>query len=391
MQKLIRTLIDHSVPVEYSREDWKLTTSIEFAPYFRRQASLKSNLDTFMVELRNLAHLIPHPEHLDLFRWCLSLHRRVLRKDRAGAYRVLHSFFGKIGKSDARWMNIFQVTNPLEASAAPQDLIFQIFETIDQVAEGCFKPQMQVIYAFAVRDATGAWPANVAALDFGALVADFPQVHKGQVSILLNDPDLNISVNQWRNIAAHKSYQLVGPRTVQVTFGKGKIQTRNFGIQRLRSVSRWLLTIHRAVRLANTIIFVEHMKEIVALGMPIIERPMSAAVARVAHDLSTVGFQAVDWKERKQEGLLTLTDRLNRIPAEALVHASQQLVQLSVGILADVSTRTRITKVSISLNLPNGDLFGTATVAVSAADAFSLRKMNLREYMEQIQWRKNSP
>jgi len=387
MKKIIRSLNDHKTPIEFDREQWKEAAILYFSPYFRRTSQLRSNIDAFITELRNLARIIPHPEHLALLQWCLSLYRRVLRADRVGAYKVMHSLFGNIGTSDARWMNLFQTSNPLEVDAAPQDIVFRMFETMDGVAEGCFKPQLQLIYAFAIKDATGVWPDDVLTKDFGALVASFPPSHRNQIPILLSDPDLNININQWRNIAAHKSYRLVAPRTIEVSFGKGKIQTRRLGIHRLRGVSRWILNTHHAMRLANSIVFIEHIKEIVALGFPSVERSLSASVLQIAHDLLTVGFEVVDWKESKQVGMLVIRDRLEREPTEALIHASQQMVALSIGVLTDVSTRSRIARVCIQLQLPNGHVYGSGSVAVSAADAFSLRKISLRQYIDQIEWR----
>ncbi|WP_211607135.1 hypothetical protein [Paraburkholderia nemoris] len=358
-----------------------------FTPYFRRTSQLHTNIDAFMVELRNLARIMPYPEQLALLQWCLSLYRRVLRADRMNAYEVMHGLFGNLSTSDARWMNLFQTSNPLDDDAAPHDITFQIFETIDGVAEGCFRPQLQLIYAFAVKDATGIWPDQVLNKDFGSLVATFPSPHRDQVPILLGDADLKININQWRNIAAHKSYRLVAPKTIEISFGKQKIQTRRLGLHRLRRVSRWIQSTHHAVRLANTIILIEHIKEIAALGLPDIDRPLSASLLRISHDLSTVGFEVVDWKESKQIGTLVVRDRLARDPTQALIHASQQMVNLSIGVLTDVSMCSRITKVCVQLQLPNGHIYGSGIVAVSVADAFSCHKINLRQYSDQIEWR----
>lgn len=386
MKKVIQSLQDHRLPVDFSRSDWKEAVFTLFGPYFRRQVQLRANIDSFMIELRNLARFSEHPEHMALMEWCLALHRRVLRVDRAGAYKAMHQLFPNMAASDERWINIFQMTNRLGSGAAAQDLAFQLFGTIDGIAEGCFKPQLQIIYSFATRDTTGVWPQQVTSLDFGALVANFPASLRAQVPILLSDPDLNIPVNQWRNIAAHKSFKLAGPQTIQVTYGKGNIQTARFGLQRLRNVSRWLIKTHSAARLANTITFVEHMREIVSLGQPVTERPLSTTVLGIGHGLSTIGFEVVRWEVKRREGILVVRDRLSREPRGALIHASQQLVALSIGVLADVTTRSRITTVSLQLLLPSGNIFGAARVAVIDADAYSLRKISLGAYIARIEW-----
>lgn len=71
MQKLISSLRDHRVPIVYSRDDWKQAAIAEFSPYFRRHTQLRKNLDSFIIELRNLARIAQDPEYLNLL--CLSL------------------------------------------------------------------------------------------------------------------------------------------------------------------------------------------------------------------------------------------------------------------------------------------------------------------------------
>ncbi|WP_444847120.1 hypothetical protein [Duganella caerulea] len=386
MQKLIKSIRDHRVPIVYSREDWKQAAITEFTPYFRRHTQLKKNLDSFILELRNLARIAQDPEYVDLLRWSLSLYRQVLRIDRSGAYKSLLESFEGLGTSDAHWLHMFQTTSSLEVGAAPRDIAFQVFETICGIAEGCFKPQLQILYAFAIRDATGAWPDRVASLDFGALVGSFPQPHKARASLLLRDPDLKLSVNQWRNISAHKSYRLVRPKTIQVTFGKGNPQSRRLGLHRLRAVCRWIQKAHHALRLANTIIFIEHAPAILAQGYPKLERSLASSLMQIAHDLSTVGYEVSGWKESKKVGTLLIRDRHERPPTEALIHASQQLVALSIGVLFDVSKATHISRVAIQLQLPDESVFGKATVSVSNAEAFSRRKITLQKYMDEVDW-----
>jgi len=387
MEKTLNSVIENSNAASITREEWKQATQATFLPYFRRKTQLIKNLDSFMIELRNFARFINDPEHVELMEWCLALHRRVLRVDRSGAYREMNKLFSNTLKSDENWLNIFQITSPLGPNAAPRDKAFQLFQTIDGVGEGCFKPQLQIMYAFAYRESKGGWPKNVQTQDFGALVRGFPKTKKIPPSIFFRDPEVNIPVNQWRNISAHKSFRLVAPKTVLMTYGKGKNQKeQRIGLHRLSRVSSWLIKAHSAVRLANTITFVEHIREIVALNQPNTERSLSSSIVNITHGLSTVGFESVDWKVIKREGVLTVADKLDRDPREALIHSSQQLIELSVAVLQDVATSSRISKVSIQLQLPDGSLFAKARVSVNDADAFSLRKMNLNKYMDCVEW-----
>ena len=100
--------------------------------------------------------------------------------------------------------------------------------------------------------------------------------------------------------------------------------------------------------------------------------------------LSTVGFETRDWDIRDGMGVLTVQDRLKREPKTSLIQASQQLVPLAVGVLADVTTRTRIEHVGVRLLTQSGERFGTATVSVRDGDAFSRRKLSMSNYIKRI-------
>lgn len=287
-------------------------------------------------------------------------------------------------KSDDAWLSMFETSAPLEYDAPVQDRVFQIFQTINGVAEGCFKPQLQTLYAFAIKDYTGAWPSNIANLDFGAIVANFPAPLSCQIPQLLRDPDVGIGVNQWRNIAAHRSFTLVGPRTIEMSYGRGTTHTCRIGVHRLHATWHWLLKTHSAVRLANTITFVEHMPDLHRIGLPELPQRMSTTLMHVSHGLSSIGFETISWTAKLNEGVLTLRDRLGREPRGALIHASQQLVSLGVGLLSDVVTRDRVRSVAISLVEHDGTAIGVAKVSPSDADAFSKRRLTLKQYLDRV-------
>jgi hypothetical protein len=386
MKKLMKSLRDHQIPKKYSRSDWHDATWQMFRPFFRRPTRLKANLDAFHVELRNLGRVALHHEYIELMKWNLKIYRRVIRSDRVRAYQMLIESFDNMAKSDERWLNMFETSAPLARDAPMQDRVYQLFNTIDGVSEGCYKPQLQIAFAFAVRACGGGWPANVRALDFGRLVANYPLSLKPQARLLLEDPDIHIPVNQWRNIAAHRDFKVIGPRTIQVSYGTTTRQTRQFSIARLRRVWHWLLRAHAATRLTNTIIYIEHMRELYGAGLRASEHRLSATLLGICHDMATVGFECIEAFKTKRIFTLLVRDRQGRSPKEALIHASQMLDQLSVGLILDPTTQKSIEKATIGLVLADGSRFGTATVSVKIADAHSLGQITLDEYMNNIHW-----
>ena len=299
---------------------------------------------------------------------------------------MLIELFDNMSESDDRWLNMFETSAPLAKDAPVQDRVYQLFTTIDGVAEGCYKPQLQLAFAFAVRASTGDWPSNVREMDFGRLVANYPSSLKSKSLLLLEDPDIHITVNQWRNIAAHRDFKVIGPRTLQVSFGTMTRQTRQFSVARLRKVWHWLLRAHTVARLTNTIIYIEHMRDLYGAGLRANEHRMSATLLGICHSLATVGFECAEAFRSKEEFTLLVSDRQGRNPKDALIHASQMLDQLAVGLLSDPTTQRSIERATIGLVLPGGSRFGTATVPVKIADAHSLGQITLDEYMNNIRW-----
>lgn len=386
MRKLIKSIRDHQLPKTVTRAQWVAATVDAFAPFFRRKRELRQNIDSFQVELRNLARIVRYPEYVGLLSWCLRLQRRVLKRDRSGAYENMLTLFANLQASDDRWLNMFATAAPLEVGAAIQDRAYHLFTTIEGVAEGCYKPQLQILIAFAKRDSGMDWPVEVLRMDLGRLVSEYPSVLRDRAPLLLSDPELEIPVNQWRNIAAHRTFRLVSAQTIEVRYGKGNERSQRISIHQLRRAWYWLLRTHTAARLANTIIYIEHMKELHALGVPRVDMRLSAMVMHITHGLATVGFESVRWEQSGRQGVLVLIDRLNREPQHALIHASQVLDQLSLGVLYDPAMRTRIDKVGVALVSADGTRFGTALISVQIADRFSRREINMKDYVSHVEW-----
>jgi hypothetical protein len=387
MKKVIDSVRDHHLE-GFTHADWDAAVKGFLGPYFRRKRAIAENRDSLHIEFRNYCRFAALPEYVSLFKWYLSLQRRAIKIDPAGAFKMLAGHFPRTGDSDRAWLNLFAISRGLESGASPHDRKFAMFMTLEGLAEGCYKPQLEILYAFAQYAKTGSWPSDTMSLDFGALVARMPAFKRPETGLLTRDPFLSVSVNQWRNAGAHRSFRLVGPQTIEIAVGKLHKKTLRFGLRRLTQVVAWLMRVHSAVRLANVITYLEYIKELRAVGLPASTFPFGATIMRLVHGLGNAGFAVTEWRVFKRTGTLRVRNLdHSRSERDALVHASQVLDQISVAILHDPATAGVINKAAVELLGLDGQVWGSATVNVDVADAFTRGKISMNELVEQTEWR----
>ncbi len=383
MEKLLSALREYEISA--TREEWNATARREFEPYFSRKDQLEANLSMFHLELRNLARIREHPNYLELLSQTLDLHRRAISDDPVGSYKALARLARNMEASDDRWLNLFETHSPVAASAPVQDRVYSEFVGIESIAEGCFLPQLRILSTVAQREASGTWSDAAERMTFGKLVSSFPAALKPKFALAFDDIVVGIAVNQWRNIAAHKSFKVVGPQKVEVSYGT-QPHRKKIWLLELTQVLHWLVRAHAAVRLAQVIIYLEHVQEIMSNGYVARDVRLSSMLMQLAHDYRTVGFEVLSWATRGTTGVWTVKDLNGRPPRDALIHASQCLVEISVGILADAVTRDVLDSAEVALVQADGKMCGSASTPVVSADSYARGQISMREYMETIHW-----
>jgi hypothetical protein len=253
---------------------------------------------------------------------------------------------------------------------------------IDALAEGCLKPQIKYLFGFAYFLAHASYPARVR--DFGEYIADWPIGITVGLRGLMVDPIFGVSISQWRNIAAHRSYVRTGTDLFQAIYGKKTKKTLAFNFAQLEAVLAWSKQLLAVCRMANVIICLEFMPELQRLGLPDISIRFDAFMVSLSHSLRMVGFTYAAEKQVDGQLAVFCEDDLKREPIHAIVHASQVLDQLALASNADIALRDIIKKVGIGLVTPEKKTYASALVDVVVALQWLSRKISQKQYVARI-------
>lgn len=328
-----------------------------------------------------MAKILPYREHTDLLKLLLRTYRSAIRADRNGSYRFLCLLFPDTVSADEKWMNLVMTHTTLPANAPLTDRIYQNFDLLDAVLEGSYKLHLRLLYGFSLKHAGSPFPSNVRGLDFGQLITNLPRSIAAQVQILLEDPEHHIKANQWRNIAAHKTFAMKSSRTFEMEYGKLNPRFKRTTLASLLRTVNWAALALSTLRLATVIIYLEYMKELKAAGLKDAPLRLESWITGLCQNLGTVGFRCVSYKEHQRQFTLYLKDDLRRPVRDAVVHASQILDQLSLGLDSSLSHRVKINRAGVALVDEQDRIQATASVDIRVALASLNRKIKRKKYV----------
>lgn len=368
----------------WSGDEWDAVVFSEFGPYFRRRKQLRKYKDIMRIEVMNLAQICNFKEERRLLSDCLRTFRSALRRAPSETVSFLCAAHPRTVAADTHWMRFFESFQPPSASMPIDARINASFTMLDNVLEGALKPRLVTVaelarYAIGQTGHPDPWNA-----DLGAHVAQFPAKLEPRFRLMLRDPEFQITTNQWRNIAAHKSYATRSSRTLTVAYGKPP-KSRSLTFAALRRTVGWATRMHLAVRLALVIFHLDHFDRLLAGGLNVsVSLSLSASLLHLAHALRTVGFEARSTTSQRRTLTLAVVDLRGRSVREAIVHVSQALDRLAGAVHDDVATRGLYDRVAVDLQRLDGSSLAVASVDVARALAWAHGEIAQREYVDSI-------
>jgi hypothetical protein len=384
MSKLLRGVLSAPVDRNPDVDNWNAAVRREFGPFVRRKSILHKYRELLRTELINLRKLERTPECTKLLLRLVRLYRRGLNTTRAASLQQLIGLFPGTGTADENWMSLFMRTER-PPSQSPQDQVQAQFDCLDVILEGCHKYHLRILYAFSLHQHNGRFPADVASMDYGALVAGMPQWARSRFRYLCEDSEHAIPVNQWRNIAAHKTFAIRSSRTLEVIYGRGaNKRTRRMTTASLRRVLHWSISALNTLRLATVIIYLEYMTELQEAGLKDATIRLDSWLTTLFHNLRLVGFQGVSHNVSAKSLTIDLFDTQNRPMRNAIIHASQVLDQMSVAVDSDPAIRPRPERACVRLLNHEGDVVSEASVRVVDAIAHSDGQSTVQQYVDSI-------
>ncbi|MNW32565.1 hypothetical protein D3C74_95100 [compost metagenome] len=369
---------------EFSVEDWNNLLKIEFGKYFSEEA-FKKNKEILRTEIINYIRFCTKPEYLKLFEWTSDLYKDCLNTNNQRIIKVLADSFDDISNTDMKWMTNV-LTQPDHNEFSERDKISFYFKVIDETLESVFKPRFKLLCKFVDFKLHHSVPDNSSS-DFGQLIRDFPIQVRRDADLFLKDPILLISTNQWRNIAAHKSF-IINENDIVVKYGRNNIQMLAISYDNFYKILEWTQDIYRVIRLGQVFTYLNYMEEIVSElgGTENIHIRYESSLLHIIHNMQTVGFEYVSNEEQGDTFILNVKGKMNHDVKSSLIHASQCLDQLSCAIYDDKFVRDNFKKTKIRIVDDDLNTLASATISIEIALKKAMGELTLDEYLNRMEF-----
>lgn len=368
---------------DFSVEDWNALLKLKLGKYFSAESILEKNKEILRTEIINYIRICAKPEYFKLFEWTFDLYKDCIFSDKQRIIKVLADSFNDISNTDMKWMTNV-LTQPDEKEFSERDKISYYFKVIDETLEGAFKPRFKLLVKLVNYKLYGNIPDNLAA-DFGKVIRNFPNQLKSETILFLEDPFFSISTNQWRNIAAHKSFT-INKNDIVVKYGKNTIQTLTLTYDDFYKIVYWTQDIYRVIRFGQVLTDLNYIDEIIAEigGTENMSIRFESSLLHIIHNMQIVGFQFVSNEEQDEIFCLNVKGKVGHDVSSSLIHASQCLDQLSCAIYDDKFVRDNFKKTKVSIFDDNGNTLASATISIEVAVSKAKGEMTLNEYLSKM-------
>ncbi|WP_174761914.1 hypothetical protein [Adhaeribacter aerolatus] len=282
-----------------------------------------------------------------------------------------------------KWMTNV-LTQPDEKEFSERDKISYYFKVIDETLEGAFKPRLKLLDKLVNYKLHGNIPDNSGA-DFGKVIRDFPNQVKSETILFLEDPFFSISTNQWRNIAAHKSFT-INKDDIVVEYGRNTIQTLTLTYDDFYKIVHWTQDVYRVIRFGQVLTDLNYIEEIVVElgGTENMNIRFESSLLHIIHNMQIVGFEFVSNEEQDEIFCLNVKGKVGHDVKSSLIHASQCLDQLSCAIYDDKFVKDNFKKAKVSIVDNYRNTLASATISIEVAVNKAKGKMTLDEYLRKM-------
>ena len=370
---------------DFSVEDWNALLKLKLGKYFSDESILEKNKEILRTEIVNYIRFCTKPKYFRLFEWTFDLYKDCIGSDKPRIIKVLADSFEDISNTDMKWMTNV-LTQPDEKEFSERDRINYYFKVIDETLECAFKPRFQLLDKLVNYKLNGNIPNNSGS-DFGKVIRDFPNQMKSDTILFLEDPIFSISTNQWRNIAAHKSFT-INKNDIVVEYGRNSIQSLTLSYDDFYRIVYWTQDIYRVIRFGQVLTNLNYIEEIVAElgGTENMSIRFESSLLHIIHNMQIVGFEFVSNEEQGDIFCLNIKGKIQHDVKSSLIHASQCLDQLSCAIYDDKFVRDNFKKTKVSIVDENRNTLASATISIEVALKKVKGELTLDEYLSEMEF-----
>lgn len=296
-------------------------------PYFENKNVLeKLAIEVLVPESISILRLQKNKLFFKFLQKCLSAYRLAQTKDSRACFESCAIWKNQIIQSLSEFWSVLHLEadkNTLEI----EEFVHECLRNIGDFTEGLIKPYLKVLlHQIKIADGVKISVENINSLDLGQIVNEL--IQNNYTDLLMPYP-WNIRLNQWRNIAYHHSARIVDNKIVCWYGIPPNIREVQLFRNQLLQVVDTIVNIHKPLKLAYSLFFVDNAKEIGKfLTSDETEGRDEAEFICFASGLAAQGFEIVEYKKSSDEVKLTLKDLSDMNPNERKIHASQFLFPL---------------------------------------------------------------
>lgn len=365
---------------EFSVKDWDALIKLKLGKYFNDDLIFQKNKELLRTEIINYLRFCSNHKYLKLFERTLDLYNECIKIEKQKIIKIIADSFHFTSNTDLQWMTNV-ITQPDSEGFSDRDKVSYYFKVINETLEGVFKPRFKLLNKIVQFKLNNILVDN-SNYDFGKLVREFPIQFKKDFKLFLEDPVFSISINQWRNIATHKSFTILKDNIV-VEYGQGNIQKLTLSFKDFYNIVQWTQDIYRVIRLGQVIIDLNYIKEIVDElgGTNNINVRLESTLLQIIHNMQIVGFEFVSTEEQIDTFCLNVKGKIDHDLKSSLIHASQCLDKLSCAIYDDEFIRSNFQRTKIFIVDDDQNKLASASISIEVALRKVKSEINLDEYL----------
>jgi hypothetical protein len=368
---------------DFSVEDWNSLTKLKLGKYFHEESVFNKNKELLRTELINYIMFCEKSDYLKLFEWSFDLCKECIDIDKEKTIKIFADNFIEISETDMRWMaNV--LTQPEYELFLERDKISYYFKVLDEILEGVFKPRLKLLDILINFKMYGLVNDNES-FDLGRLIRNFPTQIRNDTRLFIEDPIFNISTNQWRNIAAHRSF-IINRDNIIIKYGRDNVETLTISYDDFYKIVQWTHEIYRVLRLSQVLIEINYIKEIVAeLGeIDNFRIRFESQLLHIIHSLQIVGFKFLSTEVYADTFCINVNGKINHEVQSSLIHASQFLDKISHAIYNDMFVRDIFLKTEIRILDGDQNKLASAMISINIAIKKVRSEIDLEEYLNNM-------
>lgn len=364
-------------PEDISVEDWNKLITLKFKPFFNEESVFLSQKETLRTELVSYLFLEKDEDYFKLFEWTFDVFKQCLDRHKEISISELAKNLNSVSATDMKWMSITLMQQDISKFSVVEKTTY-IFKLIEDILEGVFKVRFGLLFNFTTCLEKGSFPKE-ANQTFGNLIHNFSN-NDTDATLFLKDPIFGISTNQWRNISAHKSYE-VKRKEIIVKYGRAnKTVSVSLTHHQLGKIFDWSQNIYRVIRLAQTLVYLNNTNSIISIlgSESISSNRFESTLFGIIHNLQIVGFEFISTEDSSDTFCINLRKKIGSDVKESIIHASQALDQISSAIYFDELINYKYTFTKIKL-VEKNEVLASAKIRINHA----IRKVNGEITMEE--------